>query len=42
MTQHTPDLTAGVYRCPACAFHAVATNDGRMRALGESDLEVRQ
>lgn len=28
MTNHTPTVTAGVYRCPACSFHAVATQQG--------------
>ncbi len=30
---HTPDLTNGVYRCPACGFHAVATQDGGIHVV---------
>ncbi len=50
---HTPALTAGVYRCPACSFHAIATQDGlhvldsgigrqlHLAAIAQQQIELR-
>ena len=50
---HTPTQDAGVYRCPACAFHAIATQQGirvlnsgigralHMEAIAQQQIELR-
>lgn len=50
---HTPTVTAGVYRCPACGFHAIATQQGirvidsgagrqlHLAAIAQQQVELR-
>lgn len=53
MPNHLSTQDAGVYRCPACAFHAIATQQGirvlnsgigralHMEAIAQQQIELR-